>query len=240
MDEDIGNSHKIIVDSFHDDKVIHARVGNLNKKRKLENEPSSFPLSKHKFSYQYEQSLAKESDDKEISKGKRVAEFTHNKTELKSAKDSNSFDPGNAENENTVVHEYRPQTCNSAQSSISSDSCNNKSLSDTLCFSDRGSIKDPNYFGKEQQEIVTGVAESNLPDVKGQLQFGKVEDKQLEDGLHYSLDEGELESMILYSNGPSEIVPHSERWIINQEEQQGPGGPTIDQEFEQYFSTLLL
>ncbi|XP_043690643.1 protein FAR-RED ELONGATED HYPOCOTYL 1-like [Telopea speciosissima] len=228
MDEDIiGTSNSTIVNSFHDYKVTQATVFNLNKKRKLENDQLCVPQSKYKFGCkrsgcENEQPIEEESDGNEMRKGKRVAELD--------------------ENENTLEPEYPSPTFTYMQSCTSSGSCSSNSMKETLHYS-RIINKEPNNVYREDQEIVTGVAEFNRSNVMGRLQFGKkaqlLED-QLEQFEEYAK---ELDDMIICSKGPSEtdhFMLSSGKWCINQEEQEEPRGPTIDQEFEQYFSTLLL
>ncbi|XP_021744044.1 protein FAR-RED ELONGATED HYPOCOTYL 1-like [Chenopodium quinoa] len=59
-------------------------------------------------------------------------------------------------------------------------------------------------------------------------------------GTHYYMDSmqhvsGQLEGL-LSSSG----IPSSDRWTVDREAHRGRQKPTIDQEFEQYFSTLML
>ncbi|XP_023913885.2 protein FAR-RED ELONGATED HYPOCOTYL 1 isoform X2 [Quercus suber] len=56
------------------------------------------------------------------------------------------------------------------------------------------------------------------------------------------LEYGESIEDTLYSNGsnPNTYVLSSRRWNVNQDAQSGTRKPTIDQEFEQYFSMLML
>ncbi|XP_042510293.1 protein FAR-RED ELONGATED HYPOCOTYL 1-like isoform X2 [Macadamia integrifolia] len=208
----------LLLNSFHDYEVIQAEVYDLNKKRKLENEQLCFAQSKYKFGCrssgcEHELALAKELEEDEMKKGKGVAELD--------------------ENEKTLEPEYPSQTFTYAQSCTSLGSCSSNSLKDTLHYSG----------GSEGQGIVNEVAEYNHPNIKGRLQFGKralLSVDQLEQFEEYA---EEFEDMIVCSNVPSEtdhFVLSSGKWSINQEAQQEPKGPTIDQEFEQYFSTLLL
>ncbi|XP_042476470.1 protein FAR-RED-ELONGATED HYPOCOTYL 1-LIKE-like [Macadamia integrifolia] len=272
MDEHIGNSNKIIIHSFHDNKyeVIQAKVADLNKKRKLESQQLFFPLSKHKFGYRcsgfdHEQPLAEKSDENKViheqtNKGKRVVELADESSELESAKDSNSFVGGSdSPMSGNAETESMPEAEDFAQSITSSGSDSSNSLKDTLHSLHRRIIKEPT-IGKEDQVLIAGIGKPNRPNDNGQLQFGpgaQFSADQLQqfeehayrisvpyqvDGLQKCMDE-ELEDIMLYSNGPSEtdmFVLSSGRLSIDKEAQQGTRRPTIDQEFEKYFSSLML
>ncbi|XP_043701747.1 protein FAR-RED-ELONGATED HYPOCOTYL 1-LIKE-like [Telopea speciosissima] len=263
MDEHIGNSNKIITGSFYDNKykMIQAKVADLNKKRKLESEQLFFPLSKQKFGYrsfsfEHEQPLIEKSDENDVihsqtNNGKRVVELADESSFVGGSDSTMSW---NAENENMLEAE------DSAQSIISSSSCSSKSLKDTLHSLRRRIVTEPT-IGKVDQVVVAGIEEPNHPNIKDQLQFGpgaqfpvdqlqQFEEHatrmcvpyQVDDDLENCFDE-ELSDILLYSNGPSEtdrFVLSSGRWSIDKEAQQGPRRPTIDQEFEQYFSSLML
>ncbi|KAJ4979982.1 hypothetical protein NE237_010762 [Protea cynaroides] len=274
MDEHIGKSNKIIIGSFHDNKyeVIHAKVADLNKKRKLENEQLFFPLSKHKSGYrssssEHEQPLAEKLDENQVmdvahtSKGK-VVEIANERLELESSKDSNSFVGGsdsakseNAENENILEAEYPADTFTHAPSFTSSGSCSSNCLKDTLRSYHRRIIEE-HTVDKEDQVLVAGI-ESNRPDDEGQLQSREGAQDLLQNfelhadhlGVAYQVDvheqclDEDLEDIMLYSNGPSEkdqFVLSSGRWSLDKEATQRHRPPTIDQEFAEYFSALML
>ncbi|KAI9115889.1 hypothetical protein K1719_012819 [Acacia pycnantha] len=80
-----------------------------------------------------------------------------------------------------------------------------------------------------------------LQNLEEQIQgYEKLKDGLYEDDCEKSLDMGFED--LLHSSGvnPNVYVLSSGRWEVNQEAQSSTGPPTIDQEFEQYFSTLML
>uniref|UniRef100_A0A1J3DVA2 Protein FAR-RED ELONGATED HYPOCOTYL 1 n=1 Tax=Noccaea caerulescens TaxID=107243 RepID=A0A1J3DVA2_NOCCA len=82
--------------------------------------------------------------------------------------------------------------------------------------------------------------ESHLDFIYGTQKLEDFSEKDIENILY--LDEKEEEEEAQGCSNAANFVLSSGRWSVNQEDstQHGIKKPTIDQEFEQYFSTLML
>ncbi|CAA7052243.1 unnamed protein product [Microthlaspi erraticum] len=83
--------------------------------------------------------------------------------------------------------------------------------------------------------------ESHLDFIYGTQNLEDFSEKDIENILY--LDEKEEEEAAQGSSNAANFVLSSGRWSVNQEDsthEHGIKKPTIDQEFEQYFSTLML
>ncbi|XP_062095611.1 protein FAR-RED ELONGATED HYPOCOTYL 1-like isoform X2 [Humulus lupulus] len=215
---------------------------NTLKKRKLQAEQLGLPISKHKCwdravasDGQLSTFLAKE-------KAKRVAIDDKSEAEpLESAKDSNSFGEDydcatSAYNGAKMEVEYAKTEDMPSSSSLTQGTDilgKNKSL--------WSSLKAVKGDAKEEEELVFGHYTSQH---KERMQAClNLEEQLLEYGdesLEQCTDK-ELED-ILYAEGlnPNVYVLSSGRWTVNQETEASSRKPTIDQEFEEYFSMLML
>ncbi|KAE8713226.1 Far-red elongated hypocotyl 1, putative isoform 2 [Hibiscus syriacus] len=223
-------------------------VVDINKKRKLEAEQLGLPLPKHQC---WKQSLSLKPPSlcsvTEIEgfgsctfKGKGANDYDVSKTEL--AKDSNSF----AEDSDTAMSMHADAKClldNSASSSSpdwgSRSQC---SHSDGTTVASSSVGKDVLSSPGDELETADARLAENLQETLDEYGdnidyiysgYGKYTIEQYQDK--------EIEE-ILNSDGanPNVYVLSSGRWSVNQEAPETKRKPTIDQEFEQYFSTLML
>lgn len=229
----------------------------LNKKRKLEAQQLGLPVSKHHCLIQSLSSkpsafgIIKEVKGFSPSTLKGKGGALYDVSETGSAKDSNSF----AEDSDSAmsVHpgakfgtdDAKYLLCDRAFSSSSdwgSSSQGSHNSSDSTTVASRGVEKEvlSSHGGKSEPadvELIENLEESlaeyedYIDDIYsgyGNYIIEKYQDKEIEE--------------ILNSSGanPNVYVLSSGRWSVNQEAPQTTRKPTIDQEFEQYFSTLML
>ncbi|GFP91523.1 hypothetical protein PHJA_001296300 [Phtheirospermum japonicum] len=187
----------------------------LNKKRKLQNEPQESPLPKHVCCDQ--------------------APKSNSSSDCESAKDSNSLQCDTDSAMSTDI-EYETKTddeyfnihgacSDEPYNKIGVDSSESESLaaSSSTCF---GRL-DCSLYQYEPQNPTLEEYDCSCSEYRN-------------DGLENCSD-SEIENL-LFSNGitTSNYVLSSGRWSINQDIQQESRKPTIDKEFEQYFSMLML
>ncbi|PIN03316.1 hypothetical protein CDL12_24156 [Handroanthus impetiginosus] len=197
-------------------------IGYLNKKRKLRNELLEMPLPKHIC---WGQNTDYDSSSNSSTEPKKLE--SENESDQGSAKDSNSFHSNkdsimHIDNESNTYSGYR-EICPSDQPSTSSVSWGSSS-SGTLPSTNSESISD----------------HSDRPDYKFGSDYNGSFLEYRNDGIEQLTDK-ELENL-LYSNGvaSSQYVLSSGRWPVDQDAQQESKKLTIDKEFEQYFSMLML
>ncbi|XP_010256878.1 PREDICTED: uncharacterized protein LOC104597154 [Nelumbo nucifera] len=261
MDEDSQDSYEI--NSFYVNKVMRQTNGfGLTKKRKLQ-EHLNLPLSKHKFgirssSSEHEYPFPEEPEFSQMHllKEKTVRGLAKNGSEQESTKDSNSFvGESDLDISPYTDTEFEIQAYTYDHHSTSSDSCSSKFIKNALPLDDKtikeisfgkdepivmGKLNLPNLANGQQSESVSQSIDTEFPE------FGKYVDYISpafgDEGIQQYLDEEEDDDMLLYSNGATSnlFVLSSGRWSVNQEARLGAKKPTIDQEFEQYFSMLML
>ncbi|KAF8029289.1 hypothetical protein BT93_E1847 [Corymbia citriodora subsp. variegata] len=233
----------------------------ITRKRKLQPELLVLPLPKQQcwdrgtihFST-FNKHLEKEDISKVAIDGKVDVGDSNDGTRPESEKDSNNF----VENSDSTVSLYGIHNCETESTSISSrhsvsstsygcaNSENSSYSSHSMMMLDKEDGKDNLVLGlqdiiplsHDSQLRVKQILEEHL------LEFGNhvdqiclEEEKDCIDQCHDDETEG-----IIYSNGaPSNnFVLSSGRWTVNREAEHGTRRPTIDQEFEQYFSMLML
>ncbi|MED6106694.1 hypothetical protein PIB30_006638 [Stylosanthes scabra] len=100
------------------------------------------------------------------------------------------------------------------------------------------SAKDSNSFVEDSDTAISVNKEAKL-DADTYL-YGNAFSEHAKDGTELAIEE-EFEDFLL-SNGvdPNMYVLSSGRWNVNREAQSSTRPPTIDQEFEDYFSMLML
>ncbi|XVE76387.1 hypothetical protein DITRI_Ditri12bG0168500 [Diplodiscus trichospermus] len=233
------------------------KIVDLNKKRKLEAEQLGLPVSKHQC---WKQSLSSEPytfGDIPAVEGFSPSTFkgkggtVYDTSETGSAKDSNSF----AEDSDSVMSVHAESTfgtdnakyllhdrSSSSSSDWKSSSQGSHYSSDGTTVPSRGVEKEVLSFpGGEPEPANTEPAE-NLEE--SLLEYGSHIDYIYSGYGNYIIEQyqdKEIEE-ILDSDlaNPNVYVLSSGRWSVNQEAPQTTRKPTIDQEFEQYFSTLML
>ncbi|KAF5471644.1 hypothetical protein F2P56_008419 [Juglans regia] len=222
MREDEENPFEVY--SFHDNKGLENNTVDLNKKRKLQAGQSDLPIPKHKcwdrsFAsepvFVFEKNPEVESIFPNIINGKTERAAMDYEAEPESGKDSNSFGGDS----------------NSATSSY--DEAKVQLEKDKLAFL---SGEHPSHHD-ELQAFQT--LEEHLVDLCDQVDY--TSSVYGNDCIEQPTD-NELED-ILDSHGvnPTNMyVLSSERWTVGQDAQPGTRKQTIDQEFEQFFSNLML
>ncbi|EXC14787.1 hypothetical protein L484_009441 [Morus notabilis] len=157
-------------------------------------------------------------------------------SELESMKDSNSYTEDS--NSSTSIYgeakmeaEYATTPHYSLVSCGADISENTRSQGDGLNMAKANcseEVESQAFLNLEEQLLEFGNHENYIASEYGADNLEQWTDKELED--------------ILYANGlnPNEYVISSGRRTVNQEDQSGSRKPTIDQEFEQYFSMLML
>ncbi|XAR68934.1 hypothetical protein NMG60_11000349 [Bertholletia excelsa] len=253
MEEDNDTPYEI--NSVDVKKLLQPSIICLNKKRKFQAEQAGLPLPKHKcwersdnpiFDSPTDENLRIQDFNISIIKSKTIGGTIEDELELESGKDSNSFtedtDSVNSLSGEAKIQSEYPKTYQFDRSSTSSVNwCN-------------GSFKNSLYSLESRSLAKSSADRSQLP----HNDFGlptclNVDENLLEFGISedcHSLEheneiiehmEKELEDA-LYSNGPppSNFVLSSGRWSVNQETPPNTNTLTIDKEFEQYFSMLML
>ncbi|XP_052173305.1 uncharacterized protein LOC127788747 [Diospyros lotus] len=255
-------SHK---NSISVNKVLQSSIAYLNKKRKFQSEQLGLPLSKHQcwdpsfgaeYDPPYNKNLIVQDFSVHAMKDKIIAGASDDGSEQLSAKDSNSFggdtDSSTSESCEVKTQSEYPKAYPSDKPSTSSVNWGSSSYINSLYSFDSRSIT---KLGAEKDQSPYTGRGHNLP----HNDFGlhsclNFDEHLLEVGNHidsscleYGNDiidqstDKELEDM-LYSNGtaPNNCVLSSGRWNVNQEDQSSTKNLTIDKEFEQYFSMLML
>lgn len=232
----------------------------LSKKRKLQAEQLNMPMPKHICSNRI---LECKSDPraKEVYPCLTMGEINGlargYETDTESAKDSNSFFTRDSDSIMSISGEEKielgsPKACSSDQpstSSVSWDSFKNSLYSlesRSLTKSSSSKAESSNFSGEHdcphhnfglnpslnyEEHLLELVSHVECSCSEYRINsIGDYTDKELEDMLH--------------SNGvaPSSYVLSSGRWTVNQDTDTQPGTKklTIDKEFEQYFSMLML
>ncbi|XP_031276911.1 protein FAR-RED-ELONGATED HYPOCOTYL 1-LIKE-like [Pistacia vera] len=248
---------------FNGKHVIN--VIDLNKKRKLQSEQLGLPVAKHKCwdgslpsksISRFVENLEVEDFHKNIIKGMAEAETTDDGSEEESTKASDSFaeDSDSAmsvkgaskfEAENGKMWPHIRPSSSSSNWGSSSVKENRYSLEDTAMTGD---------IGKEQFTVVVEKLHSSHY-VDGIHIAENLDEPLIDYGSHMEYlcsryDKNIMEQQyidkeiedFLYSNevNPNIYVLSSGRQSGDQEAERGKRKPTIDQEFEQYFSTLML
>ncbi|KAF8402940.1 hypothetical protein HHK36_011033 [Tetracentron sinense] len=251
----------IPADSFLVNNAFRANVVDLNKKRKLQDEQLGLPLSKHKcldrsYSSEHESPFAEDPEADEVFNTciiKENFEKGHGDegSEPESEKDSNSFaedsDFAMSANAERKFEPDYPKTYRYDQPSTSSGSCGSNSFKNTVS----------SFVGKTIMETNAGkeIFMDSEPNPMNLEEFLNTEDQlpgfgkytnyicsEYRNGEIEQCSDEDPEDMMLYSNGVTSnmYVLSSGRWSVNQENQVSVRKPTIDQEFEQYFSMLML
>ncbi|EOY07483.1 Far-red elongated hypocotyl 1, putative isoform 1 [Theobroma cacao] len=232
-------------------------IVDFNKKRKLEAEQLGLPISKHQC---WNRSLPSKpptfSSIQEVEgfspctfKGKGGAAY--DVSETGSAKDSNSFaedsdcamsvhDEAKFGTEDTKYLLYG--RASSSSSDWGSNSQGSLYSSDSTTVASRSVDKEVLSSPGGQPEPADVELADNLEE--SLVEYGSHIDYIYSGYGNYPIEEyqdKEIEE-ILNTNGanPNVYVLSSGRWSANQEAPQTARKPTIDQEFEQYFSTLML
>ncbi|KAJ4849172.1 hypothetical protein Tsubulata_028915 [Turnera subulata] len=261
MEEDDCKENPSEINSFYLNKPRDMRVLYLSKKRKLQAEQLESPTSKHKCCYHRlhpEPITNLEANHKaeDLIKQNAEGQTTEEGSDPESAKDSNSVDGDSdfvistckggkfVSKVSNIWPPDRPST-----SSLVWDNCGSSSSKDTQCSSDsvtskRGTDKDApveheachNY---DALQLPQNLEEAFL-EFQSHLDYSCTEYEN-KGGIDPCVDK-EFQD-ILYPNGanPNVYVLSSGRWSVGQDgTQEVTRKPTIDQEFEEYFSMLML
>ncbi|KAK3016405.1 hypothetical protein RJ639_007052 [Escallonia herrerae] len=228
-------------------QVLHTSVVYMNKKRKFQTEQSLLPMPKHKcFGGGFNSDRDSPSNrNLEAEKFCSYGGVRDDESEPESAGDSNSI----AEDPDSVMSvsgEAKTnlkdvQTCPYDWPSTSSVNWGGNSFKSSLYSLDSRSLTKSSSH-TEKLPYIDGAQSSHDQDFDFHTSLN-YEDHLLEfenESFEQGTDKG-LED-IIYSNGviPNNFVLSSGRWNAHEETQQGTKKLTIDKEFEQYFSTLML
>ncbi|KAL5549877.1 hypothetical protein UlMin_000053 [Ulmus minor] len=214
-----------IPSQIHSTRVV--KVLRAIRKRKLQAEPLDLPFSKQKCCDRPVSILF------EVAKGVEEGPPSDEGSEMESMNDSNSF-IGESDTATSVYKKSKME--------VEYGKTNDRPASSSYV----NRVYD--CFEKESLKM------ENASSSKGELGFLNLEEQLLEFGSHtgYTGAEYKDESMENYTNeelsdvlsangvNPNVYVLSSGRWTVNQEAASESRKPTIDQEFEQYFSMLML
>ncbi|XP_016499384.1 protein FAR-RED-ELONGATED HYPOCOTYL 1-LIKE-like [Nicotiana tabacum] len=259
MEEDmIISAH---INSVDMNKVLPTSLAYFNKKRKFQAEQLGIPLPKHLCSYQSYAGCSSSPTGKEAKdslafmiKAENNRRGQDDDSEPESGKDSNSF-IGDADSVTSGEAKINPgclKSCSSDQASTSSFNWGGNWPKNALYSLESRSVTkltpdrpEQPPTGGEWDTLHRGSGcHPSLDYEEHLLEFGNHGDctcaECRTEGIEMSTEK-ELEDL-LYSNGvnPNNYVLSSGRWPVNQDPEPGPKKLTIDKEFEQYFSMLML
>lgn len=250
------NQNPAEINSFYVISKLQTNPFDLNKKRKLPAEHLGLPSSKHKhcnegfpskLAFLYNGLPETEHMNVQFIKGSANVLRFDDGSSPESAKDSNSFCE-ESDSATSVFHGAKFEL---------NQACTYDSSS-TQCMSFGGASSGSTNFSVEsstamessstEQEVAFASGENRIETVhKVQEHLLELDSREGYDFAEYGHDETEqctdqeLEDLF-YSNGldPNAYILSSGRWTVNNEDQSSARAPTIDQEFEQYFSMLML
>ncbi|KAK6146907.1 hypothetical protein DH2020_017819 [Rehmannia glutinosa] len=215
-------------------------IAYLNKKRKIQAELLEMPLPKHVCWAQrlkYESSSGSSTEQKKV----KSSIFARTESDPESAKDSYSYDDSKTYLSYPKPHSSFEPSTSSASWDDSSSEINLYSLESRSLTKASSSKSEPLSVCEELHDCGLHLSDNyedhlHLQECDNHADCSCSEYQTYGIELYKDLDES------LYSNGvgPSNHVLSSGRWSVNQDSQQGTRKPTIDKEFEEYFSMLML
>ncbi|KAM7262926.1 hypothetical protein ACFE04_000609 [Oxalis oulophora] len=213
------------INSFQLNKALHIGIVELSRKRKLQEDQLGLPSPKHKCSFLakpaviFNKNGVGREDSSEISESEISVE---NESEAESAK-SNSF----AGDSDCVMSGYSESKYDQGTSS----SENTFVYENEIAF-----MTEEDHYNELQALNVLGD-----PLLEFESRYEYICSQHSNENKEQSSDTM-LDDDVLYSNEKKQntYVLSSGRWNVNQDTQNEMKKPTIDQEFEQYFSTLML
>ncbi|KAL2320022.1 hypothetical protein Fmac_028991 [Flemingia macrophylla] len=259
MEADIQNpsqGYRFCMDGVHETNII-----DWNKKRKLQGDQLDLLRPKHKCwdgsssseqALTYDENPALESMQIYVLKGRTDAESSESESE--SVKDSNSFSQGSitamsvnqegerAKSEKTYQYE-RPSTslvgCNGYNNVKDNHHSLDESAVDKECSGEADTSFDiecnPSYPYADLKALKN--LEEQILEIESRR--SQVYQEYAKDSTEESIDM-EFEDIFSKGENSNMYVLSSGRWNVNKEAQSSTRPPTIDQEFEQYFSMLML
>ncbi|KAJ8533825.1 hypothetical protein K7X08_007149 [Anisodus acutangulus] len=220
----------------------------FNKKRKFQAEQLGMPLPKHMCSFQSYAECSSSPTGAEAKESlpcmiivENDARGQDDDSELESENGSNSLS-GDADSVTSKIDPGCLKSCSSDQASTSSFNFDGNNWSKNALYSlesrsvtkltpDRATL----HHGSGCQPSMD--YEENL------LEFGNHGDctcaECMTEGIELSTEK-ELENLLYSGVNPNNYVLSSGRWTANQDSQPSSNKLTIDKEFEQYFSMLML
>ncbi|GMN59548.1 hypothetical protein TIFTF001_028639 [Ficus carica] len=205
------------------------------KKRKLQAEQLGLPIPKHKcwdptatLDRPVSIFYGSKSADQRLTKGKTKVRVMDDGSDLESMKDSNSYTE-DSDSPTSINGEAKPHSslvsCGADCSEHTSSQLDGSNMEKANCGEEVGLQV---LLNLEEQLLEFENHEDYIASEYGDDSLEQCTNKELED--------------ILYANSlnPNVYVLSSGRWTVNQEAQSESRKPTIDQEFEQYFSMLML
>ncbi|KAK9664081.1 hypothetical protein RND81_14G018400 [Saponaria officinalis] len=201
---------------------MNSDVVNLKKRKLLSASDSGLPAPKHKCR---ESAVDSEHDVSSMSSMVTDDVHTWENTQADSNQDSNSFhgdtQSGNVDIKVDANTESNDEASTSWDDSGSGHSRNRPDYVESSVIRDR---KD----GKEEARLIS--QDTDRHDIDGLDECLNIE--QTNEGLHELISSTGVD--------PKIFALQSESWAAEQETEAARRKPTIDQEFEQYFSTLML
>lgn len=239
--------------SFIVDQVLHANLVDPSKKRKLIDTQLSLPI--RKLNFREESPGSEESSNYS---GEPVADdvlqalFTkasgnlHQDDEMlqpDSEMDSNSF---LEESEGTVSESTEVKSETEISKMSTYNHVKSKRDISEVYACEEASSSSGSFSSNYTKDVSCSIDHRRVKMVDNkEKKLPVIDDQHLEFGYDAELKEllnTEPEDLMLYSNGMSSdlFVLSSGRWKIKQDTQAAIRKPTIDQEFEEYFSSLML
>ncbi|URD90178.1 zinc finger, RING-type [Musa troglodytarum] len=230
---------------IHSKEILTSDGVKLNKKRKLQYDLENLvlPLSKHKFGYRFRSTghtIAEETEDVQNIDREMVAGGLKDGSEElgDSYNDSNSISEGYDTTMTLDLDDEAEKS--SGKIGWPSDSSKNFDLDsfDTKKVKESGNKGNDSLEDIQQLESAYKGIDERYP---GYEDSGHNIVSELGKNSLEHLD-AEIEGLMLYSN---DVAPHAllvspERWSSGRDARLGARKPTIDKEFEQYFSMLML
>lgn len=225
--------------SFLGSREISASNAELNKKRKLQYEEDNLGLPwpkqkfRDRFSSSMQESVIFNSTENNGTHGKEVSSGIFHNTPAQSEESDNNSNNSSTVDDNLMMLDvqatkekliFLPNSQTTSSSNISSYTVSGKA-------NEEGTADLEETLQSEPRENATGDG----------LGASYIDDLEI---AQYDMEYGDAvqEDMMLYSNdvAPNAFLFSSERLRLGQDSQTGLRKPTIDQEFEQYFSMLML
>ncbi|RDX73846.1 Protein FAR-RED ELONGATED HYPOCOTYL 1, partial [Mucuna pruriens] len=239
------------VNRFQVDEMHNLNIVEWTKKRKLQAEQLDLLRPKHKcwvgsFSSEhpsmFDENPVLEGMHNHTAKSTMDASFLEERSEPESAKDSNSFmedcDTAMSVNEESKHEADCGNTYLYGRPSTSLVNCDD--YINRVSYTEEEAFVDGEYI-PPYDDADAPALNNDEEHLLGLGSFSGHEcSEYAKDSNEYPVDK-EFEDF-LFSNGvnPNVYVLSSGRWNIIQEAQSSSRPPTIDQEFEEYFSTLML
>ncbi|KAK7292948.1 hypothetical protein RJT34_15806 [Clitoria ternatea] len=224
---------------FQVDGIPNFNIVEWRRKRKLQSDQLDLLRPKHKCWFgsfpsehasMFEENPVLESMHNRMVKTRADATFLDDGSEPESAKDSNSFI---GEDSDTAMSENK-------EAKHEADFGNTYLCVNRVSYSEEGTFADSKFISSHDEPDIQAL-ENHEEQLVGLGSFsGHKYSEYAKDGNEDSVEEEFQEFLVSNGVDPNMYVLSSGRWNVNQEAQSSSRPPTIDQEFEEYFSMLML